>query len=111
MPAVNPCRRSSRPEQVPPPRCRCPQSRCSSSEFPFVPLRPDGVVVRQVHEARIATDHENCRGYGDTMSDETEPEAPEPDEIVDAEIVPIEPLATSEPLPTVVADTGYTAGG
>jgi hypothetical protein len=42
----------------------------------------------------------------ETVSDETVPE-----EIVDAEIVPTEPLATSEPLPTIPADTGYTAGG
>jgi hypothetical protein len=62
--------------------------------------------VRQVHEARIATDPNNCREYGEEVSD-----APEPEEIVDAEIVPADALTPPEQLPVIPADTGYTPDG
>jgi hypothetical protein len=62
--------------------------------------------VKQVHEARIATDPNNCARYGDKVSD-----AAEPEEILDAEIVPADASAPPEQLPVIPADTGYTADG
>jgi hypothetical protein len=62
--------------------------------------------VKQVHEARIATDPNNCARYGDKVSD-----AAEPEEILDAEIVPADVSAPPEQLPVIPADTGYTADG
>jgi hypothetical protein len=62
--------------------------------------------VKQVHEARIATDPNNCARYGDKVSD-----AAEPEEILDAEIVPADASAPPEQLPVMPADTGYTADG
>lgn len=64
----------------------------------------DGVVVKQVETAQIATDPNNRRGYGGVVADSA---VPEPDEIVDAEVVPLEP----DPSPVTPPDTGYTAGG
>ncbi|MDT5149465.1 MAG: hypothetical protein QOI01_1198 [Mycobacterium sp.] len=62
--------------------------------------------MKQVHEARIATDPNNCARYGDKVSD-----AAEPEEILDAEIVPADASAPPEQLPVIPADTGYTADG
>jgi hypothetical protein len=56
--------------------------------------------VKQVQAGRIATDPNNQRGYGGSVG--------EPDEIIDAEVVPAEPPA---PTPTTPPDTGYTPGG
>jgi hypothetical protein len=74
--------------------------------IPFVALRPDGVVVRQVHERRIATDPNYRPGYGDEVSDASEPE-----EIVDAEVVAADAPAAAEPVPVTPPDTGYTPSG
>jgi hypothetical protein len=56
--------------------------------------------VKQVHEGRIATDPNNLRGYGDNVG--------EPEEIVDAEVVPAGP---SPGAPLTPPETGYTADG
>lgn len=75
--------------------------------------------MRQVHGARIATDPNKCRGYRGRMAkhraDEPTPDAPNPEDVLDVEIVPTEtPEAlpvSPEPLPSAPLDTGYTADG
>jgi hypothetical protein len=71
------------------------------AEFPSFRSAGGGVVVRQVQAARIATDPNNRRGYGDNVG---EPSDEIGAEIIDAEVVP-------DPLPSTPPDTGYTADG
>jgi hypothetical protein len=73
------------------------------AEIPFLPRRPDGVVVRQVHADAMATDPNYLARYGEVMADETAAGLPSN-----------EPVAPPRPVPGPVAapaDPGYTADG
>ena len=63
--------------------------------------------------ARIATDPNYRRGYGDPVPDEVAPDEPVPgDDVVDAELEPADPAPADPPVTAVPpVDTGYTSAG
>ena len=63
--------------------------------------------------ARIATDPNYLRRYGDPVPDEVAPDEPVPgDDVVDAELEPAAPVPADPPVTAAPpVDTGYTSAG